>query len=129
MATPPRGPAAAPHPALVLFLVSLLVRLAFLVPVIATSMPPLLDEGPYYSRAVAIAHVIASWATGRAPDRLDLIAAYGAGVWPPLHSIVLAIPMAVLGASVAVARATVVLLSALTTPVLYALGARVSSRR
>ncbi len=112
-----------------LFLISLVVRVAFLLPVAGSGVPPLHDESGHYARAVAFARIGASLVSGAAPARAELAEAYHHGVWPPLHSLLLAVPLALFGADVSVARAAVALLSALTTPLVFLLAARLSTRR
>lgn len=112
-----------------LFLLSLLVRAIFLTPVLVSGVPPLYDERAHYQRAVAMARVGAASLTGVPPTRAERDAAYAFGAWPPLHSLILSLPLALFGEHVPVARLTVALLSALTTPLLFLLTSRLSTRR
>jgi 4-amino-4-deoxy-L-arabinose transferase-like glycosyltransferase len=114
---------------LVLLAASLAVRIAALVPVAAANVSPVFDEKAYFARAVAFANIAKSLLAGVAPRPLDVGEAYLTGAWPPLHSMLLAVPLLFASATPTAARAIVVLLSALTTPVVYLLARRFTSSR
>jgi len=112
-----------------LLFVSLAVRLALWWPVAASGMSPMYDEGAYLTRAVGYGNVVKAYLTGSQPTEMDLAWAYRSGGWPPLHPLLIGLVFAIFGPSVALARLVVAVQSALTTCVVYALTARLASRR
>lgn len=110
---------------LLLFCVSLLVRLAFFIPVAANHTPVKYDEERYYKMAEGYSEVLRSFFTFQAPTSDSLTKAYGKGIWPPLHPIMLSLGMSIFGINVAIARLMMVILSALTAPFIFLLSRRV----
>ena len=110
-----------------LFLASLLVRLLFLWPVVAARVQPLYDENDYLQRAVAWREILGTVAAGERPTPEVVTNAYGGGDWPPLHPMLLALGLLFPGAGVGAARLVVALISAATTPLVYALTRRLAS--
>ncbi len=112
-----------------LLLVSLAVRLTLWWPVAASGMSPMYDEGAYLTRAVGYGNVVKAYLTGSQPTEMDRAWAYRSGGWPPLHPLLIGLVFAIFGPSVALARLVVVVQSALTTGVVYALTGRLASQR
>jgi 4-amino-4-deoxy-L-arabinose transferase-like glycosyltransferase len=104
---------------------SLAIRLALWF--VVADCRPIYDETGYLERAAAMRATLAQLAHGARPPLQLLADAYGGGVWPPLQSMALAAGLLVLPNTVAAARLVVVLLSALTTPLVYLLTLRLSS--
>lgn len=117
----------------ILFLLSLVIRLAAWAPVAYSGVPPTYDEISYVERAAAYENLAKSYLRGgifwAEPSEADLRAAYRSGVWPPLHSMLIGLAFAVFGRGLAVARLVVVLQSAATTCVVFALTSRLATRR
>ena len=113
---------------LALFLASLLIRGLLLLPVIGAEVNLLADETGYFRRAVSLENALRDLAEGSVPQTETLRDAYAGGVHPPLNSILLTLPLFLFGTSTAVARATIVLISALTTPLVYSLARRLTCR-
>jgi len=118
---------------LVLFFLSLAIRVAVWAPVAHSRVPPIYDEVTYVERATAYENLAKSYLKGAIfwadPSERDLRRAYRKGVWPPLHPVLLGLTFAVLGRSLAIARFVVVLQSAATTCVVFALTSRLATRR
>ena len=102
---------------------SLLLRLLLWLPVAAAGVPPLYDEAAYLQRAAAWRRVLGSLATFHRPTPETLATAYGEGRWPPLQPLVLSLAPV---SDPAPARLLMVLLSALTTPLVFLLGLRLT---
>jgi hypothetical protein len=109
---------------LFLFALSLLVRLIFFLPVAISGVPPDYDETMYYNQATAFRTIMIDFLHGQAPEGETLGNAYGLGWWLPLHPALLGLGLLLFGKSVAVARLAGVLISAATTPLVYALTAK-----
>ena len=114
---------------LCLFLVSLTVRSALWIAVSASGMTTMYDEGTYLTRAVGYGNIVKTLLSGNQPDPTDYDWAYSNGGWPPLHPFLIGLAFAAFGPSIALARLVIVLQSALTTCVVYALTRRVSEPR
>lgn len=108
---------------------SLLVRLLAWWPVVQTGVAPLYDECTYLSRAVAYGNVLRAWLHGRPSEPADWDRAYHNGGWPPLHPLLIGIFFAPAGPNLALARFVVLLQSAATTGVVFALTRRLCGRR
>jgi len=108
---------------------SLLVRVVLWIPVAQSGMPPIHDEGSYLTRAVGYGAIVEAWCSGRAPEPDDWAWSYREGAWPPLHPILIGLAFAVLEPNLALARFIVLLQSALTTGVVFALTRRTADRR
>ena len=114
---------------LCLFLVSLAVRAALWIPVSMSGMTTMYDEGAYLTRAVGYGNVVSALLTGEIPEQADYNWAYRNGGWPPLHPLLIGLAFAAFGPGVALARLVVVMQSALTTCVVYALTRRLANQR
>lgn len=131
----PRLPASGEHPPfpkevaitfrrrIILWLLALsfVIRIAFWLPVAHFQVAPLFDEEGYFTRALGIREAVRDLAAGRQPSPESLGRAYGRGYWPPFHPLLLAVGMATLGPRVSAARLVVVVVSSLTTPLVYLL--------
>lgn len=117
----------------VLFLLSLAVRLAVWACVAWSAMPPIHDEVSYVRRGVVCGHLVTACVRGgilwAELSENDLSAAYCRGIWPPLHPLLIGLAFAVFGEGLALARLVIVIQSALTTCVVFALTARLATRR
>ena len=111
------------------FLLSLLVRALFLFPVLKSNTPPKFDEHVYYVRAVALDSIVEDLAHFRSPDKKDRDVFYNKGIQPPFQSIWLSLGMLLFGKTVAVARLMSILLSAMTTVLVFLLSARMAGTR
>jgi 4-amino-4-deoxy-L-arabinose transferase-like glycosyltransferase len=116
-----------------LFLSSLVVRAAIWAILTAWDSPLLYDELSYYERAVGFGNFLTGFLRGGDPALIDRALAYGQlaygeGVWPPFHSLILSLGL-VFGEDPSHARFVVVVLSALTTPLVYALTLRLSTSK
>lgn len=106
----------------VLFVVaSFALRLAVLLFVVWQDVPLLYDEVGYFGRATGFREIVLALVALESPSTAAWVDAYGLGQWPPVHSLILGIGLAIGGAQVGVARLVVVLLSALTTGLVYRL--------
>jgi 4-amino-4-deoxy-L-arabinose transferase-like glycosyltransferase len=112
-------------PALWWGLSSLGIRLIAWLWAVSHAIKPTFDEGFYLERAQGYADLLARH--GSASDAWST--AYGHGIWPPLHPFLLGIASLIGPNPLASARLLGVLLSALTTVLIYALTARLASRR
>jgi 4-amino-4-deoxy-L-arabinose transferase-like glycosyltransferase len=116
-----------------IFLSSLVVR-AVIWAVLTVWNPPLLyDELSYYERAIGFRNFLTGFLRGGGASLIDRALAYGQlaygqGVWPPFHSLILSLGL-VFGEDPAHARFVVVVLSALTTPLVYVLTLRLSTSK
>lgn len=115
--------------AIVLFLVSLAVRVCFLLPVNIFDVALVYDETLYYSRAIAFRNIFVDLFQLHSPSSSDLYQAYGNGVWPPLHAIILSAGLFLFGEEPGAARIVVTLFSAMTTPLVYFLILKLATRR
>ncbi|GMR24304.1 MAG: hypothetical protein BMS9Abin37_2828 [Acidobacteriota bacterium] len=113
---------------LLLFLVSLVVRASLMIPVAGADIVLQADENEYFSRATAFKFVLTDAARGKPLYSQDISRAYGDGTFPPVHSLFLASSLLV-DEDATVARWAVVLLSALTTPLVYLLTLLCSTRK
>jgi 4-amino-4-deoxy-L-arabinose transferase-like glycosyltransferase len=113
----------------ILLVVSFAVRMLAWGGVVANDVPLRGDERGYFRRATGFAAVIDSVTSAQPPDAAAWTQAYGEGRWTPLHSFLLSLGMSVFGDSAASARFIVVLLSAVTTPLVFVLARRLASRR
>ncbi|HEX4954121.1 MAG TPA: glycosyltransferase family 39 protein [Thermoanaerobaculia bacterium] len=108
---------------------SLVLRLVIALPVLTQPVWPSWDEAGYLAQGRAWAAVLSSLAQGVAPEDLDLADAYGRGVWPPLQPFLIGLAMALFGSHLAVARLVPLVLSALTTPLVYRFGRQVAGEQ
>ena len=124
-----RGAPRGPRTLFLVFFLSFLVRALLLLPVLKSDVPPQFDESFYFRRAVAFASLVEDLARFRAPQEKDRDTVYGKGLQPPFHPICLSLGMLLLGKTVAVARFMVVLISALTTALVFLLAGRLAGLR
>ena len=110
------------------FVVSVLVRIGFLIPITTSEVSLSGDEIGYYARAVVFKNIISHISSGELPHSEDLDNAYDKGFWPPFHSILLALGL-FFGENIFFARLVVVILSALTTPLVYLLTLEFTTRK
>lgn len=125
----PRSAALGGRSLLLVFLASFLVRALLLFPVLNNDVPPQFDESFYFRRAVACASIVEDLARFRAPQNRDRDTFYGKGLQPPFHPICLSLGMFFLGKTVAVARLMMVLISAMTTALVFFLACRLAGPR
>jgi 4-amino-4-deoxy-L-arabinose transferase-like glycosyltransferase len=111
-----------------LFFGSLVVRLAFCVPVVRGPTPVIWDEYEYFERAVGFRNILSGLLRGSLPSSEDLAQAY-ASLWPPMQALVLSLGFLAFGSNLAVGRLMMVTLSAATTPLVYLVTSRLSDRR
>ena len=102
-----------------IFLASFLLRAFIAVLVITNETRPKFDEGSYFRRAVALTSILGDLARSQPPQARDKDAFYAHGLWPPFQPIVLAAVMLPFSRSVAAARILMVLLSSLTTVLVF----------
>ena len=108
---------AAARIALLLFALSLAVRA-----VVFLSISPLrtaFDEKTYFDRAAAVAEILTATTRGKTPPARSVERVYAEGVWPPLFPLVVGAGLFLSTPDTDHARSWVLLLSALTTPVVY----------
>ena len=118
-----------PKMAIRLFIISVVIRAVLAVVVISAEVPPEFDEAGYYGRALGIEGIFNDLASGAAPSTDNLNSAYGDGRWPPFHPMILAIGLFIFGSKVASARIMMVILSSLTTPLVYLLSKKITNHR
>ncbi len=111
------------------FLASLALRFLFWFVVVRSGTSTLHDEGNYFVRAAAFAQIFSGLLRFELPAGELWSGAYGEGRWPPLHPMVLGSGLVLGGSKVAVARLVMVLVSALTTPLVYRLTLELASPR
>lgn len=105
--------------------VSLLVRLLVWWPVATQDTRLAGDEWGYWWRSEGALRVMDHFLHGRLPDTASWDLLYQGrnpstgGWWPPLHPIVLAVGRETFGSTIAGARLSIVILSTLTTPLVY----------
>lgn len=112
---------------LAVVLVSFAVRLVIWGWVVDNSAQPLADEAAYFRRAVAFAQVLRDVEAGNPVSVVTDYQAYGEGRWPPLFPMSLGAVIYISGfqdvdAQLAIARLVNVVLSALSTGLVYLLG-------
>ena len=126
VAAPAKG--ASRRTLVLLFVASFLVRLPFLLFAGAHDVQPLYDEANYVGRAEAMGVVLDNLLAGRESSAFEWRSTYRGGVWPPLHPLLLLLGLRT-GLGVVGARLVVLLLSALTTPLVFLVARRFTSRR
>ena len=104
---------------------SLLLRLAGWLWVVSAGITPIFDEPYYFERAKGFADLL----TRRGPATEAWQLAYGHGVWPPLHPFLLGLASLIGTNPLSSARLVGVLLSALTTVLIYTLTRRLANAR
>lgn len=116
-----------PRMAVRLFIISLIIRSLLAAAVISSNVQPEFDETGYYGLALGIESVLDDLLSGSVPTTEHLDSAYGDGRWPLLHPFVLAIGLLLFGSQVASARIMMVIVSAMTTPLVFMITKRVSN--
>ena len=114
---------------LLVFVLSLLVRAVILLFVVHGQTRIKFDENGYFRMAAAQHSVLKDLLEFKSPEKKEIEVTYGTGTWPPFHPLVLALGFLVFGKSINAARITVVLLSALTTPLIFLTGERLFGRK
>jgi 4-amino-4-deoxy-L-arabinose transferase-like glycosyltransferase len=112
---------------LLVLLVSLAPRLV-LWSTAARRLEPRYDEAMYYERAQHFDHLLQAWTHDTPVDPEDVEGFYWYGRWPPLHSMLQGVVLFALGDRVWYARLVSVVLSSLTTVVIYVLALRITGR-
>ncbi|MCP3957836.1 MAG: glycosyltransferase family 39 protein [bacterium] len=117
------------RPLALLIAVSLAIRLGLCLAVVGADVPLLFDEADYFARALAWRQAAASLAAFEAPPAAALAGVYGHGHWPPFHPLLLGAGLTLGGPNVAVARLLTVLMSTLTTFLVYRFARELTSDR
>lgn len=113
-----------------LFLLSLAIRLIFAIPVITNGTPTAFDEAGYFEMITGYQGILKSVASGQVPSQLSIDYAYNEGRWPPLHPLILAVSSLLFGGEdLTTSRLTVLLFSALTTPLVFLLTTKIFSEK
>ena len=112
---------------LLLTAASLAVRLVLLVAV-GPDLIPLYDEGEYLGRGRAFSAILEDLAGFEPPSDRAINRAYGRGVWPPGHPLLLGVALSLFGDSAVIARLVVVLISSITTALVYLLTLSLAGR-
>ncbi len=112
-----------------LFLFSLLLRFLVFLILGNFSTPLLYDEHGYFMRAIGFADALRSLFHLQIPEKNSILLVYGSGVWPPLHPLLLALGILSFGRTLFSLRLVVLLISSLTTPLVYCLTLRLAGNR
>jgi len=112
-----------------LFVISIIVRMAFFIYVTSSKMPLLHDENGYFMRAVGFENIIRDILSGRIPSPASCKIAYGQGVWPPIHPLLLGIGLVAFGKHIYSMRLVVLILSAGATPLVYLLTLKLANNK
>jgi 4-amino-4-deoxy-L-arabinose transferase-like glycosyltransferase len=110
------------------FIIALVVRLGLLILVVRSDITEANDAYLYFDSAVGYRNMLADLLQGQRPSSSDMARAY-MSVWPPLHPILLSLGFLAFGSSLVVARSMMIILSALTAPLVYLVTARLSNKR
>ncbi len=102
-----------------LFLLSLTVRAVFMLPLASTTVPPKYDQWRYFARAVAYNHVYTDLAKFEKPAEQDVKNAIPDGNWPPVHPALMGLVFFIFGERIIFARIFLILISALTTLLVF----------
>jgi 4-amino-4-deoxy-L-arabinose transferase-like glycosyltransferase len=105
---------------LLLTAASLAVRLLLLVAV-GPELVPLHDEGEYLKRGKAFAAIVERLTDFESPPERTIDRAYGNGTWPPTHPLLIGLALRLFGESTTIARLAIVVISSLTTPLVFLL--------
>jgi 4-amino-4-deoxy-L-arabinose transferase-like glycosyltransferase len=114
---------------ILLFFISFIIRITFLILVANADVPLFGDEKLYFSISISFEKIIRCISQGHLPSIGTLAGAYKGGIWPPFHPILLALGLFLFGKQVAVARFVVVMLSSLTTPLVYLVTSRLTTKK
>ncbi|MDO8281257.1 MAG: glycosyltransferase family 39 protein [Thermodesulfovibrionia bacterium] len=107
-----------------LFLISLIIRLLFLIPFYIYDIPLITDENEYMDRAIGYEHILSDLSDSHSPSPEMRQRAYGYGNWPPLHPFLLGLMAFIFGKHIIVTRLLMVVLSAITTSIIYLIASR-----
>jgi hypothetical protein len=110
-----------------IFIFSLLIRGSLLIPVCKNNTGIKFDEKAYYSKADGFHSILKDLVKFKSPRRRDGRMAYGGGVRPPVHSILLALGFLLFGKSIFVARVVIVIISAMTTSLIFLLTTKLAN--
>jgi 4-amino-4-deoxy-L-arabinose transferase-like glycosyltransferase len=113
---------------IVLLVISLLIRLAFLMPVLNSNITETGDAYRYFNFAIGFQNILTDLLRGDLPSSEDMARAYDS-LWPPLHPFLLSLGFLTFGGTLAVGRLMMVILSALTTPLVYLVTSKLSGKR
>jgi len=111
------------------FVISVMLRMAFFIYVTDSKMPLLHDENGYFMRAVGFENIIRDILSGSLPSPTSYKIAYGQGVWPPLHPLLLGFGLVVFGKHIYSMRLVVLILSAAATPLVYLLTIKLANNK
>jgi len=112
---------------LILTAASLVVRLVLLVAV-GPGLIPLYDEGEYFERGRAFSDALEDLAGFELPSERTIDRAYGRGIWPPGHPLLLGVAFSLFSESTVTARLAVVLISSITTALVFLLTLSLAGR-
>ena len=113
----------------VLLVLAFLIRLVFLVLLTTNhAVETGRDAQGYFNRAIGFELILRSILSGHLPSTGDLARAYTSN-WPPVQSFVLGVGFLIFGHSLLAGRLIMVILSALTTPLVYLVTEKISNRR
>lgn len=110
-----------------IFIFSLLIRMSLLIPVCKNNTEIKFDEKAYYSKADGFYSILKDLIKFKSPQPRDVKKAYGGGVRPPVHSLMLAIGFLFFGKSIFVARAIIAIISAMTTSLIFLLTTKLAN--
>jgi 4-amino-4-deoxy-L-arabinose transferase-like glycosyltransferase len=116
-------------PLVSLFLLSLVIRLVFLSLMIRSNATnEVWDAYGYFFRAIGFQQIMFDLLQGQLPSSDSFWIAYS-NHWPPLQALLLALGFTIFGSTVTIGQGIMVLLSALTTPLVYLVTSKLSGRR
>lgn len=121
----------AQHPGkvmLILCVLTLFIRGAFLVLMTSNNAVEIQDAQAYFRRAVGFAHILSGLLSGQMPASRDLAVAYSS-TWPPMQSFVLSLGLVVFGDNLFAGRVTMIVLATMTTPLVYLVTRKLSNER
>ena len=95
----------------------------------AFDVPLMGDEKKYFSIASEFTNIFTSLLHAQVPTAESLSAVYAGGIWPPFHPFLLGSVLFIFGKHIAAARLAMVLISAMTTPLVYNLTSKVSTKK
>ncbi|MCL4303435.1 MAG: glycosyltransferase family 39 protein [Anaerolineae bacterium] len=110
------------------FIISLIIRLVFLEPLISHNAPEIWDAYNYFDRAVRLETILVGLLRGNLPSVEELASSFS-NVHPPMQHFVLSLGFLAFGSTLAVGRVMMVVLSALTTPLVYLVSKKATSER
>jgi len=111
------------------FVISVMLRMTFFIYATKSNMPLLHDENGYFMRAIGFENIIRDILSWQIPSSASCKIAYGQGVWPPLHPLLLGIGLVVLGKHIYSLRLVVLIMSAAATPLIYLLTLKLANSK